>query len=330
LKCGRGAKPRIIFAGAGHANISALRRLTRHRLEAELILVNHGRRAWYTGALPALIRGDISPDKAYVDAAALAVSCGASFIDAKFSGHDNEFLYLDQDDPLPFNLLSLSPGAAPNGGVKPIETFHDRLADWATIANIRLGINGTGPAGIELALAMRIRLGPQARIHIAAPDGILKTAPRAVRQAAQNHLDAANIQIAPELPPQLDETLNAYTPEPTIKIRATLQLEAHDNIFATGDHARFPTPLPRSGAIAVRQGRFLAANLTRALAGQPLAKFTPPKSTLAILSLNAHAATAWYGNLHWTGYSMKLVKKHLDRAWINEKERRQSPAPPLA
>ncbi len=321
------ARKHVIFAGAGHANIAALRRLARHRPDAELTLVNHGRKAWYTGALPALIRGDIAPDKAYVDAAALAASCGAGFIDAKFLRHDAAFLHFDQGDPMPFDLLCLSPGAAANEGVKPVERFLDRLADWAAIPNIRLGINGAGPAGIELALALRIRLGGRAGIHIAAPDGILRAAPRAVRGAAQNHLDAANIQIGPALPPGMDGTMNAYTPEPTVRIRATLQLEEHDNIFATGDHAHFPTPLPRSGAIAVRQGKVLAGNLACALAGQILADFTPPKTTLAILSLNARTAIAWYGDLHWTGRSMMLVKKGLDRAWINANERRHGPAP---
>lgn len=318
---GHSAKPRIIFAGAGHANITALRHLAKHRPDAELILVNHGRKAWYTGALPALIRGDIAPKRAYVDAAALAAACGASFIDATFTRHDARFLHLAQGDPLPFDILCLSPGAAPNGGIKPIGLFLERLATWAEIPGIRLGIAGAGPAGIELALALRIRLGPQARIHIAALRGILETAPRAVRRIAQKHLDAADIRIAPALPAELDATLNAYTPEPTTNIRATLQLETHDNIFATGDHARFPTPLPHSGAIAVRQGRTLAANLARALAGQPLAAFTPPKTTLAILSLNAVTATAWYGPCYWTGRSMMAFKNRLDAAWIGQAER---------
>jgi selenide,water dikinase len=320
LSGGRQAKPRIIFAGAGHANIVALRHLAKRPPEAELILVNHGRKAWYTGALPALIRGEIAPERAYVDAVALAAAYGASFIDATYTRHDATRLHLAQGDALPFDCLCLSPGAAPNGGVKPIGRFLDRLATWAACPGIRLGIAGAGPAGIELALALRIRLGPQAQIHLAAPRGILATAPRAIRRIAQRHLDAANIRIAPALPAALDATLNAYTPEPSTNIRATLQLEAHDNIFATGDDARFPTPLPRSGAIAVRQGRTLAANLARALAGKPLAAFTPPITTLAILSLDAATATAWYGPFSWTGRTMMAVKNRLDTAWIEQAE----------
>jgi selenide,water dikinase len=320
MSAGRRAKPRIIFAGAGHANIAALRRLAKYKPDAELILVNHGRKAWYTGALPAVIRGDITPEKAYVDAALLAAACGARFIDAKFGAYDAELLQLDQGDPLPFDILCLSPGAAPNRGVKPIEDFLGRLGTWSTMPRIRLGITGAGPAGIELALALRIRLGTQARIHIAAQRRVLETAPPAARRIVQKHLDAASIEIAPELPPNLDETLNAYTPEAILKIRATLQLQAHHNIFAAGDHARFPSPLPRSGAIAVRQGKILAANLARTLAGNPLMIFTPPKATLAILSLNAHTATGWYGSFSWTGQSMMLLKKSLDGAWIKGNE----------
>ena len=54
-------KKRVIFAGAGHANIAALRRLAKNPPDAELILLNHGPKIWYTGALPALIRARHRP-----------------------------------------------------------------------------------------------------------------------------------------------------------------------------------------------------------------------------------------------------------------------------
>jgi len=310
-------KQRVILAGAGHANIAALRSLSKNLPDAEFVLVNDGHKAWYTGALPALIRGDMPPEKAYINAAHLAQSCGARFIDAKFADFESNFLRLANGDPIRFDMLAISAGATPNGGVKPIGQFQQRLAKWAQMQKPDIGIIGGGPAAIELALALRIRLGPQARLSILAAGPILSSAPNPVRRAAQKHLNAAKISVLPKFPVVMDEVLHAYTPEPTLRVRETLQLQDHENVFATGDCALFPTPLPRSGAIAVRQGQTLAINIRRALAGQPLQKFIPPRHTLVILSLTPATATAWYGKVSWTGRLAMALKKNLDESWLD-------------
>jgi len=313
-------KQRVILAGAGHANIAALRQLSKNLPDAEFILVNHGRQAWYTGALPGLIRGDTPPENAYIDTARLAQSCGARFIDAKFLNFDRNFLHLEHLDPIRFDFLAISTGALPNGGVKPIGHFLERLGKWEKMQKPDIGILGGGAAAVELALALRIRLGPKARLSVLAPGNILASAPGPVRRAAQNHLRAGKIAILPKSPVLMDEVVHAYTPEPALRVRETLQLQAHDNVFAAGDCALFPTPLPRSGAIAVREGQTLAINLRRALAGEPMHKFTPPRRTLAILSLTSTTAAAWYGQFFWTGRLAMALKQKLDQAWLNQPE----------
>ncbi len=310
-------RKRVIFAGAGHANIAALRHLARNPPDADILLVNHGRKVWYTGALPAFIRGEIPEHRAWLDAASLAASCKARFIDGKITSHDGTQLTLENRPPVGFDILALSTGAAANGGVKPIEAFVNRLKTWDQYAAPAIAIIGAGPAGVELALALRHRLGGKAGITLHAQHNtILPNAPRAARKSARAALAAAGIATTATLPANAANPIHAYTPAPTIPIRRTLQLTTHDHILAAGDCAAFPTKLPRSGAIAVRQGRTLAANIRHLLANTAPQPFHPPNATLAIISLSPTRAIACYGPICWTGRLPMTLKSRLDAAWV--------------
>jgi selenide,water dikinase len=310
-------KRRVILAGAGHAHITALRQFAKRRPDADVFLINDGRQAWYTGALPALIRGDIAAEQAWLDVGKLAETCGASFIDTRFIDFEGNWVELEKRSPMRFDILAVSTGAPMNGGVKPIPKFLARLTLWDRVENPLIGIIGGGAAGVELALALRHRLGIKARITIRAPAGkILETAPVSVQRTVRDELLRARIQVTANFASRMDDIIHAYTPEPTHDITTTLQLTSRTNVFATGDCARFPTPLPRSGAIAVQQGHTLASNIHRLLANQPPKPFRPPPTTLAIVSLNSDEATAWYGPLSWTGHLPMALKSRLDRNWL--------------
>ncbi len=308
---------RIVLAGAGHAHIAALRYFAKTKPQAEIILINDGPFAWYTGTLPALIRRDIFAPQARLNVQTLATKCGAVFIDARYTRHCERseaiHLHFANHPPTTCDHLSLSTGGEKTqGGIKPIPEFLRRLQKLDEIKNPKIAIIGAGAAGIEIALALRIRL-PTARIFLQpSQTGILPTAPPRAQTIARAALQSAHITITENLPESPDDTIHAYTPEPTLTIRPTLQLTTSDKIFATGDCAKFPHPLPRSGAIAVRQGRILAHNLTHST----LKSFTPPPSTLAILTLNRTQALAWYGNLSLHGTLPMRLKTWLDQKWL--------------
>ncbi|HQU05167.1 MAG TPA: hypothetical protein PLT25_10705, partial [Acidocella sp.] len=57
----------IVLVGAGHAHIVVLRHFAKHRPNARVTLINDTERAKYTGALPALIRGEITRKQASID-----------------------------------------------------------------------------------------------------------------------------------------------------------------------------------------------------------------------------------------------------------------------
>jgi NADH dehydrogenase FAD-containing subunit len=350
---------RILLIGAGHAHIVVLRQFAKHRPDAEIILVNDTAHAWYTGALSALIRGDIPPRNAKLDLQKLAARANVSLKIATFERHSDPppvmagldpaiHAFFTNHAPIECDILSLSIGGVKTEtGIKPIPDFLRRIETWEAEQNPKIAIIGSGAAGIELALALRIRLGKKADIQIQSSDLLLlPTAPPKAQKAATRALQNANIKIVKILPAGFN-TITAYTPEPSIQITETLQLcprpnhpvipakagissndltaerdsglrrnddaEQSGKIFITGDAAKFPTPLPRSGAIAVRQGRTLAYNLTH---DRPK-KFQPPPATLAILSLNSRQAIAWYGKFSWTGRLPMRLKNYLDKKWIS-------------
>ncbi len=333
---------RILLIGAGHAHIAVLRHFAKHRPNAEVILVNDTEHAWYTGALSAFIRGDIPPRNAKLDLQKLAASADVSLKIAAFERHCEErsdkaihlpsyaiTAHFTNHAPIDCDILSLSIGGPKTEtGIKPIPNFLRRIETWEAEQNPKIAIIGSGAAGIELALALRIRLGKKADIQIQSRDFLLlPTAPAKAQKAAAKALQDANIKIVQTLPDGHD-IITAYTPEPTIEITETLTLANHSSlqaersnpsfkeqpatIFITGDTAKFPNPLPRSGAIAVRQGRTLAYNLTQ---NHPRT-FKPPSATLAILSLNSRQAIAWYGKFSWTGRLPMRLKNFLDRRWV--------------
>jgi selenide,water dikinase len=307
---------RIVFAGAGHANIAALRRLAGAGVAAECVLVNDGAYAWYTGALPALLRGDIFGPQARLDVRQLAARCGALFVNASVVGFEEDRLLLDGHEPIGFDFLALSTGGvAVAGGVKPISLLLERVAALAALPRPRLGILGAGAAGAELALALRHRLGPGAEIFLGG-SVLLPHAPERARDICARVLAAQKILLLPVLPEGVDDVLHAYTPVPDLRIEPTLLVAGRRRIFAAGDCALMGEELPRSGAIAVRQGRHLADNLQRALAGEALKDFVAPRARLAILSLGAGDALAWYGNWVWRGTLAARLKNWLDSRWL--------------
>ncbi len=280
------------------------------------MLVNDGPFAWYTGALPGLIRGAIPPEQARVDLVALAARYGAAFIDARVEGFADGVLRLAGGESLMYDVLALSIGGAKiPGGVKPIPEFLARVGVLEKMDAPRVAIVGAGVAGVELALALRQRLGAKAAIFVCGGQ-VLPGAPARARKIALQAVRNSGINVVAVLPDGLDDVVHAYTPEPEIVIDRTLLVQGEQNIFAAGDCAKLTDPLPRSGAIAVREGRILAENLRRRIEGRTLETFQTPQRVLAIMSLDERTAVAWYGDVTIVGSLPMRLKIFLDRRWV--------------
>lgn len=214
-----------------------------------------------------------------------------------------------------------------------------------------LSVVGGGAAGVEIALAIAWRL-EHARVPmqlhlVAGRDGVLPTLPRHCRARVQRRLHSHGIHVfdadatavehdtirladggALESNLTLIATGTAAAPWPRaaglavdgrgfIGIAPTLQSLSHPFVFAAGDCASMiDHPRARSGVYAVRAGPPLAANLRRAIAGQPLRHYVPQRRALYLLSTGGkHAIASWNG-ISFEGDWVWRWKDRIDRRFV--------------
>jgi selenide,water dikinase len=356
----------ILLIGGGHAHLGVLRSLARRPLRgARLTLVAREAEAIYSGMLPGLIAGRFAPDEVVIDLPRLARAAGARFLRAEMTGLDlpaGRVLLRGERPALRFDLVSLNlgavpalvPGAAEHALVlRPFDRFlagwHDLLARAAGAARpFSVLVVGAGAAGVEVALALRHRLGTDVRIGLlsAATEALPEKAEAASR-AAQRALAQAEVALVPDArvvrvaedaviledgrrlgcdavvwaagaapPGWLRETGLALCPRGFIAVDAALRSISDPRVFAAGDVATvLPHPRPRAGVFAVRQGPPLARNLRLAAAGRAPRPFRPQRRYLALLSTVTGAIAAW-GPLVLTGGWALRLKDHIDRRWI--------------
>lgn len=112
-----------------------------------------------------------------------------------------------------------------------------------------------------------------------------------------------------------------------VQVSPGLQSLSHPRVFAAGDCARYASPRPKSGVFAVRAGPPLAANLMRAIAGEPLQDWVPQRRALYLVSTgHGHALAAW-GPFGWWGCWVWRWKDHIDRNFMRRFGRRMQPEP---
>jgi selenide,water dikinase len=249
--------------------------------------------------------------------------------------------------------------------VKPIDRLAERWAALldrvrTTDRPPRIAVVGGGAAGVELTLAMqhRIRqLGGAAKFALVTRGRLLPHYPEATRtifgttlaeRGVEVHEGAAVARVEPgrlvcenglELPfdeglwatqtgaaPWLAETGLALDPQGFIAVDACLRSVSHPQVFAAGDVAAvLPHPRAKAGVFAVRQGQPLAANLRRALAGEPLRPFKPQRRYLSLISTGDRFAVAIRGDLVVQGRWAWRLKDWIDRRWM----RRYQELPPM-
>ncbi|MDH5481151.1 MAG: selenide, water dikinase SelD, partial [Nitrosomonas sp.] len=219
---------------------------------------------------------------------------------------------------------------------------------------------GGGAAGVEVILAMHYRLREKTLINahftlICADQQILNSHNKRVQDFFKHHLHALNISIingrhvisTRENQLLLDDNttvdydfaawaINAgaqsWPLESGIKcdnkgfieVDQYLRSISHPDIFAVGDSAAFtPSPLPKAGVYAVRQGPVLTKNIYSALTQRSLKPFKPQKHFLSLLTTGGRHAVASRGTLFASGKWVWHWKNHIDRTFMA----RFNPAP---
>ena len=283
----------IVLIGGGHAHLFVLEAFAKKPLDGvRLTLVAREAFAPYSGMLPGRVSGQYPIDSGEIDLRRLAERAGARFLHGAATAIDRERrqVVVEAHPPVPYSLLSLDLGIVPDVSaiegaathglvVKPISTFRTRLdgllADLGSGRAGALAVVGGGPAGFELAHALRRRAGGQGgsgqrgqfvAITLIAGSGLLAGLPERGRRLARGALadaridlvegrraariearavvlddgrpiaaDAALVTTAAAAPKILRRSGLPVDESGFLKVRPTLQAEDDDTLFAAGD-----------------------------------------------------------------------------------------------
>ena len=121
-------------------------------------------------------------------------------------------------------------------------------------------------------------------------------------------------------PWQMDATSRGslgVTSDGYIEVDETLISRTHSTIFAVGDCAQLPEPLPKAGVFAVRMANTLENNLRLVLAGEEPEKFKVNSTALALLNTADGSAIASRGLWGLQGRWVWRWKDAIDRRFIN-------------
>lgn len=216
----------------------------------------------------------------------------------------------------------------------------------------RVVVCGAGAGGVELSFALRARLVREGlrdaviTLVDAAPRLLPSLAERvgerverearargiALRlgtRAAAVEPDALVLEIGERIPfdaliwatGAASQSLFTASALPTdergfVCVRATLQIEAHDALFAVGDCARFEPDLPKAGVYAVRQGPYLDHNLRARVTRSALRAYRPQRDFLVLLNLGDGAALGTKWGRAVVGPRVFAWKDRIDRCFV--------------
>jgi len=110
----------------------------------------------------------------------------------------------------------------------------------------------------------------------------------------------------------------ATDPKGFLRVRRTLQLVGHDDVFAVGDCASLEgaPDLPKAGVYAVREGPVLVANLRARLMGHPLEAYYPQRDFLSLLNLGDGRAIGSKWGASFEGAWVFGLKDWIDRRFM--------------
>ncbi|MCB8837563.1 FAD-dependent oxidoreductase [Aurantimonas sp. VKM B-3413] len=367
----------LVLVGGGHAHLFVLRAFGLDPLPGvRLTLIAKEAHAAYSGMLPGVLAGTYRPEDGQIDLARLADFAGAAFV------HD-EALTLDREARavvtregarFPYDILSIDVGIVPDVAaiegarenallVKPISRLLSRWQDEAgrdrgDAAPSGAVVIGGGPAGFELAFALRRRfsgLSPsrgnrQTALTLVSGPHLLSGLPKRARHLARRALAEADIALV-EGPPakavardrvELEDerslasslTLVATAARPPaflresglavdekgyLKVSPTLQVEGSPTVFAAGDCVTLlGQERPKAGVFAVREGAVLADNLRRALTGRNLRHYRAQSRFLVILTLGNGEAIAARNGVAIRSRLAWWWKDRIDRSFVHQ------------
>jgi len=226
----------------------------------------------------------------------------------------------NHDPQSPFRVIVVGAGA---GGVELAFTIQYRLAaEMERSVTVHLLENGPRIlTGYPASLARRV-------IRLAATRGIEILCRQRVTSAQNGYVHLADDRSLPfealvwvtgaVSHPIFTESGLATDDRGFLQVRATLQAQEHDDLFACGDCATLIDYLatPKAGVYAVRQGPLITDNLRSALAGQPLKRYRPQGDFLTLLNVAGGRALGAKWGRSFEGRWVMTLKDHIDRRFM--------------
>ncbi|PZU99360.1 MAG: FAD-dependent oxidoreductase [Pseudanabaena sp.] len=168
----------LVLIGGGHSHAIALRLLGMHPLAADirLTLITNVIDTPYSGMLPAYVSGYYSFKECHINLTNLAEFAQANLVLDSAINLDlaNKKVICQSHAPIDFDWLSIDIGSTPAAianaqehiiPIKPVPNFlkhwHQFLTELEVsppVEQLRIGIVGGGAGGVELALAIKIRI----------------------------------------------------------------------------------------------------------------------------------------------------------------------------
>ena len=355
----------LLLLGGGHAHVHVLKTWPDTPLaDVRVTLVSPFQRQLYSGMVPGLVAGHYGVDDCVIPLEPLTHAARASFIESSATHLDSAArrVTLANGQVLPYDVLSIDTGPVMDRDaivgarefglfVRPIEHFTrlwEELLALAEQRELSIALIGGGAAGVELAMAMKFRLGSRARLSLVTGGGApLAGYPEPVRAHVRNALRRLGITVLEEACAQISEqhvhlaqgarlqcdapilAIGSSAPQwlagsglaldeqGFIATGMTLQSSSHPEVFAAGDVASNQAlKHPRSGVFAVRAGAPLALNLRRALDGGVLVQHAPKLSSLNLLACGGRTAVASWGDWSAQGSWVWFWKNFIDRRFI--------------
>jgi selenide,water dikinase len=162
---------KLLLLGGGHSHVIVLKRFAERPIpEARVTLISRVDDTPYSGMVPGLIAGHYTRRDAHIDLRPLADRANAHAVFDEAVGLDlaNRQVFLRQQSPIGYDVLSIDIGSTPNLSVagaaehavpvKPIDRLLDR---WEALgarlceggSKKRVAVVGGGAGGVELLLA---------------------------------------------------------------------------------------------------------------------------------------------------------------------------------
>ncbi|MBU0587637.1 MAG: FAD-dependent oxidoreductase [Gammaproteobacteria bacterium] len=346
------SKKQLLLIGTGPSHLHVLASLARNpHSGVQVTLVAPHTEYFVAAMVPGFVAGQHTLERCMIPLAPLVQKADVHWRQQRVCAldADKQRVTLDDGSELAFDWLSVNtepvqdrerlnddmPGALDNAlFVRPIEGFAKlwpRVTELAQSRALRVAVVGSGTAAIELAMAIRHRLGQSAVTLITGGAVLASHYPPGMQKRVLDTLKARNITVLKDkavgiaagemhlgqgarLACDIQIIANG-TQLPAWMATSGLAMDAHGLIAIDGCQRSVSHPALFASAGA-HGAASLSRNLLAVMSGQPPQAIPSSRPRLQMLSCGNRQAIAAWGNYSVQGYSVWLWKIIIRWFWL--------------